>query len=161
MAKLAISLRIEVPAWKKALKAPAKTLGAAAKAALKAGAFDLKEPVEIALLLSCDQEVRTLNKLWRGPDKPTNVLSFPALPEASPPGGPVFLGDVVLALETLEREAKQQDKSFEAHAAHLVVHGVLHLLGFDHHKATLARQMERLEQDVMAGLGYPDPYREG
>ncbi len=158
MAALTTDLRIEEPGWKKALPSSAKILKAAAKAALRDGSPGLEGKVAIAILLSNDAEVQALNKMWRGPDKPTNVLSFPALPEASPPGGPVFLGDLVLALETVEREAKAQDKSVEAHAAHLVVHGVLHLLGFDHMDARQAREMERLEQDVMASLGYPDPY---
>ncbi|TAN55269.1 MAG: rRNA maturation RNase YbeY [Rhodospirillales bacterium] len=161
MASLTANLRIEEPGWRKVLKNPAKLLTAAAKAALQTGAPELEGKADIAILLSNDAEVQALNKMWRGPDKPTNVLSFPALPEASPPGGPVFLGDLVLALETVEREAKAQGKSVEAHAAHLVIHGVLHLLGFDHMDAKQARGMERLEQDVMARLGYPDPYLEG
>lgn len=161
MASVKTSLRIEAPGWRKALKSPSRLLGAAAKRAVAMGAADLPGAAEIALLLADDQEVGALNKMWRGKAKPTNVLSFPALPEASPPGGPVFLGDVVLALETVLREAKEQGKPVEAHAVHLVVHGVLHLLGFDHLDAKEARRMERLEQDVMTSLGYPDPYREG
>ncbi|MBF0268233.1 MAG: rRNA maturation RNase YbeY [Alphaproteobacteria bacterium] len=161
MASLVLSLRVEDAGWKKKLKAPAKLLGAAAKKAVLMGAKDLSGKVEIAALLSCDDEVKALNKQWRGKAKPTNVLSFPALAESSPPGGPVFLGDLVLALETIEREALQQGKSFEAHVVHLTVHGVLHLLGYDHLDGEQARQMEGLEQDVMTSLGYPDPYLEG
>lgn len=161
MASLTISLRVEQPGWKKTLKAPSRLLTAAAKAALKAGAPDLSGKVDIAFLLTDDPEMASLNKMWRGKAKPTNVLSFPALPEASPPGGPVFLGDVALALETVLAEARQQKKSVEAHVAHLTVHGVLHLLGYDHLSAREARPMERMEQDVMKALGYPDPYRGG
>lgn len=160
MASLTLSLRIEHPGWKKALKSPKALLTTAAKAALKAGAGDLYGKVEIAFLLTDDAEIATLNKMWRRKAKPTNVLSFPALPEASPPGGPVFLGDVAMALETVLAEAEAQKKSVEAHVAHLTVHGVLHLLGHDHLSAGEAKPMERMEQDVMRSLGYPDPYRE-
>lgn len=161
MASLSTSIRIEAAGWKKALKSPSSLLGKAAREALKQGAPGLDGKVEVALLLTNDAEVKSLNKIWRGKSTPTNVLSFPALPESSPPGGPVFLGDIVMALETLEHEAKDQGKDIEAHAVHLMVHGVLHLLGFDHMDKADARRMERLEQDVMAALGYPDPYREG
>jgi probable rRNA maturation factor len=160
MASLTVSLRIEEEGWRKALKSPSALLAKAARAALKAGGADMPGKADIAVLLSGDLEVASLNKMWRGKAKPTNVLSFPALKEASPPKGPVFLGDIVMALETVKREAKEQKKTVEAHAAHLMAHGVLHLLGYDHMNAKEARAMEKLEQDIMASLGYPDPYRE-
>jgi probable rRNA maturation factor len=161
MASLTVSLRIEEPGWKKALKSPSVLLAKAAKAAVKAGAADLPGKADIAILLSNDKEMAALNKMWRGKAGPTNVLSFPALPEASPPGGPVFLGDLVMALETVMREAVDQGKSIEAHMAHLTIHGVLHLLGFDHMDAKEARAMERLEKEIMKELGYSDPYKDG
>lgn len=161
MASLSITLRIEDEAWKKILASPAQLLAKAARAAAKAGAKDLDGKAEIAFLLSTDAEVKSLNKMWRGKNKPTNVLSFPALAHALPPGQPAFLGDVVMALETVKKEAKEQGKKPEAHAMHLAAHGVLHLLGFDHMDAKEAAVMEGLERDVMKALGYPDPYGQG
>lgn len=105
-------------------------------------------------MLTDDDEVRQLNARWRGQDKPTNVLSFPA-------GDAVLLGDVVLAFETVEREAAAQGKRFGDHLSHLVVHGALHLIGYDHVKAGDAAAMEALERRVLAGLGIADPYALG
>jgi len=104
--------------------------------------------------------LRELNRDFRGQDKPTNVLSFPS-DEKPKPGAPmVLLGDVVLAYETVAREAHAQGKSLAEHAAHMVVHGVLHLLGFDHERNEVdAQRMEALETQVLAKLGIPNPYR--
>ncbi|MFZ2870878.1 MAG: rRNA maturation RNase YbeY [Zavarzinia sp.] len=142
----------------------------AAKAAFAAGAArcavlsGATGPVEIAITLSDDAEVRVLNRDWRGKDKPTNVLSFPGLEGAMaallPPDAPRPLGDVILALETCRREAVDQGKSLADHARHLVVHGVLHLLGFDHEDDAEAEEMEAMETAVLAGLGIADPYGE-
>jgi probable rRNA maturation factor len=97
-----------------------------------------------------------LNRQWRGKDSATNVLSFPAdMPRA---GDTRVLGDVVLCAPVIEREAAEQGKSPEAHWAHLVIHGVLHLLGFDHIHAEHAQAMEAREIELMAGLGFSNPY---
>lgn len=121
-------------------------------------------PVEVSVALAGDAEVRALNHRYRGIDRPTNVLSFAIAEgaEAEPGGGagPVLLGDVILALETLAREAAAQDKALGDHLAHLVVHGVLHLLGHDHAAAPEAARMERLETAILSGLGVADPYAE-
>ncbi len=109
-------------------------------------------------MLSEDATVRALNRQWRGQDKPTNVLSFAAGAETAPPGAPCLLGDVVLAYETVAAEAKAQGKPMAHHLCHLVVHGVLHLLGFDHERAAEAERMEALETVILAGLGIADPY---
>jgi len=140
----------------------------AAKAAFAAGrghqpALDQAAgPLEIELTLSSDEVVRRLNREWRGKDKPTNVLSFPAVDAAAlarlPKSAPCPLGDVILALGTCTREAAEQGKPLAAHAQHLVVHGVLHLLGYDHEDERQAQEMEGLERQVLAGLGIPDPY---
>jgi probable rRNA maturation factor len=116
--------------------------------------------VELAVVLANDVEQRGLNRDWRGIDRPTNVLSFPAWePRApAPPGAPLLLGDVVLALETVAREAEAQGKPFADHLSHLVVHGVLHLLGYDHQTEIEAGVMETLETSILAGLGVADPY---
>ena len=111
----------------------------------------------VTIVLSDDGSVRALNAEWRGKDKPTNVLSFPAGPV--PPGqGPAALGDIVLARQTLEREAAEEGKSLGDHFTHLVVHGFLHLLGYDHETDAEAETMEELERRVLHALAIDDPY---
>ena len=117
--------------------------------------------VEMSVLLSDDATVRDLNATYRGQDKPTNVLSFAfadGLVAPVPEHGPFLLGDVVLACETIEREAHEQGKCFSDHTIHLVVHGVLHLLGYDHQEPDQGDRMEALETRILAGLGISDPY---
>lgn len=108
----------------------------------------------VSVALSSDAEVALLNGQFRGKAKPTNVLSFPAGHGATPG----FLGDIVLAAETVRREAADEATSIEHHIQHLVVHGVLHLLGFDHEDAAGAERMEALEISILAELGIADPY---
>lgn len=110
----------------------------------------------VTLLLTDDEEMRGLNRLWRGKNAPTNVLSFPA--DAARDRG--FLGDIVLAYETALREAKERGILLADHVSHLVVHGMLHLLGFDHERDADAELMERAERVVLAALGVADPYAE-
>jgi probable rRNA maturation factor len=118
---------------------------------------------ELAVMLTDDAGIRTLNQNWRGIDKPTNVLSFPAL---QPPSGqeaddaPRMLGDIAIAYETTRREADDEGKPFSHHLSHLSVHGFLHLVGYDHEKDGEAEVMEALERDILATLGIPDPYAE-
>ncbi|TJV22146.1 MAG: rRNA maturation RNase YbeY [Mesorhizobium sp.] len=113
---------------------------------------------ELSLVFTDDAHIRTLNAGWRGKDKPTNVLSFPALPFVQ--GGPLppMLGDIVLAAETVAREAALEDKPVENHITHLVIHGLLHLLGYDHETDTEAEAMEAVERAALARLAIPDPY---
>lgn len=106
-----------------------------------------------ALLLADDTALAALNMKFRGQDRPTNVLSFPSGDEA-----PRFIGDVALAYETCAREAAEKGVAFEHHAAHLLVHGLLHLVGYDHAADGPAREMEGLETEVLAALGIADPY---
>ena len=116
---------------------------------------------EVAVMLTDDAGIQTLNRNWRGIDKPTNVLSFPALqPKAAPRPGdaPRMLGDIAIAYETMRREADEEEKPFDHHLSHLAVHGFLHLIGFDHENDQDAEQMEALEQEILAQLGIPDPY---
>jgi probable rRNA maturation factor len=116
---------------------------------------------ELAVMLTDDTGIRTLNSNWRGIDKPTNVLSFPALqPEGKCEAGdvPRMLGDIAIAYQTLRREADEEQKPFDHHLSHLAVHGFLHLIGYDHENDADAEEMEALEQDVLAQLGIPDPY---
>jgi len=116
---------------------------------------------ELAVMLTDDEGIRTLNRNWRGIDKPTNVLSFPALQPTAPPGDddpPRMLGDIANAYETLRREADKEQKPFDHHLSHLAVHGFLHLIGYDHETDAEAEAMEALEREVLAQLGIPDPY---
>lgn len=144
-------------------------------------------PIEMSVVLADDDTVQELNKNYRGKDKPTNVLSFALYADDGGDEGedegaeaeeqdddatdegdveflspdapvPVILGDVILAFETVEREAREQRKAFADHLAHLVTHGVLHLLGYDHIEDSEAEQMERLETQILSGLGIADPY---
>jgi len=119
-------------------------------------------PLETAIRFSDDQTVRALNRDYRGKDAPTNVLSFAQTDPGFnvPPGMPMPLGDVVLALETCKRESEEQGKPFENHVIHLVIHGMLHLLGFDHEKTRQADVMEETEKSLMRHFGLPDPYAE-
>jgi probable rRNA maturation factor len=137
------------------------TLSQAATAAFTATRPSEQGPYAATLVLSDDSEMRTLNRTWRGKDASTNVLSFPSgLPESEVGGEPYPLGDVVLAGETVLQEANQQGIAVADHVAHLVVHGMLHLLGHDHERDDDAERMEALETKVLAGLGIADPYAE-
>src|SRR6202012_4642451 len=116
---------------------------------------------ELAVMLTDDAGIRTLNSNWRGMDKPTNVLSFPALqPEGArkPGDAPHMLGDIAIAYETMRREADAEDKPFDHHLSHLAVHGFLHLIGYDHENDADAATMETLETEILSQLGIPDPY---
>ncbi|GAB4229266.1 MAG: hypothetical protein Kow0032_10400 [Methyloligellaceae bacterium] len=115
---------------------------------------------EVALILGHDALARELNAAWRGQDKPTNVLSFPATAAAELREGGALLGDIVLARETVTREARELDLPLSHHAAHLAVHGLLHLLGYDHDDEEHAAEMEGLESRILAGLGLHEPYGE-
>ena len=119
---------------------------------------------ELAVMLTDDAGIRTLNANWRSIDKPTNVLSFPALqPEGA--GGeddaPRMLGDIAIAYETTRREADEEQKPFDHHLSHLAVHGFLHLIGYDHENDDDAEDMEALEREILSSLGIPDPYADG
>ena len=116
---------------------------------------------EHAVMLTDDDGIRTLNSNWRGIDKPTNVLSFPALPPTGaggPDEAPRMLGDIAIAYETTRREADDEQKPFDHLLGHLAVHGFLHLIGYDHENDDDAEAMETLEQAILAQLGIPDPY---
>jgi len=132
-------------AWAKALPGVERLVRRAARAALGAR----KRSLNVAL--ADDRRVRALNKRDRRQDKPTNVLSYPS-------GERQFVGDVVLARQTVWREARAQNKTPQAHISHLVVHGTLHLLGYDHEDDSEAERMEALERRILAKLGIADPY---
>jgi probable rRNA maturation factor len=113
---------------------------------------------ELAIVLTDDARIRALNRIWRGLDKPTNVLSFPAKDRAGGEGAPALLGDIVIAYETAKREALAQDTPFLHYLAHLTVHGFLHLRGYDHEAEDEAETMERLERQILARMNIADPY---
>ena len=138
------------------------TVQRAIRAASEASDADV-DNVEVAVMLTDDAAIRVLNKDFRGIDKPTNVLSFPA-PETdgaeNEDAAPRALGDIAIAYETLRREACDEAKPFLNHLSHLAVHGFLHLIGYDHETDDEADEMEALEIAILAQLGIPDPYAE-
>ena len=119
-----------------------------------------RDGAELSILLSDDDHIRSVNQEWRGLDKPTNVLSFPAV-ESNKIASAPFLGDIIIAYETVKREAMSENKAFADHFTHLVIHGFLHLLGYDHLDDVDAEKMESLEIELLAELNIPDPYRDG
>ena len=145
----------------------ARLAEAAARAAIAESAFpalaEAARPVELSVVLTDDQQVRALNAEWRGKDNPTNVLSFPQaepeeLDDAGTDGPELMLGDIVLARETCAREAQEKAIALEDHATHLLVHGTLHLLGYDHQDDDSAEDMEARETRALARLGIANPY---
>ncbi|ACJ00344.1 rRNA maturation RNase YbeY [Rhodospirillum centenum] len=185
-----IFVAVESGGWETDLPDAETLVLTAAEAALARGEGVPDGPAELSVVLADDATVRTLNRDYRGKDRPTNVLSFALYadgddadtppegleveqdgPEGDIPGDddaedslaqgdapPVLLGDVILAYETVVREAGEQNKPLADHLTHLVVHGVLHLLGYDHITDPDAERMERLETEILAGLGISDPY---
>ena len=154
---LELDIVVERGAWPD-LSAPEDLARRAVTAALATVSDSPAGPIQISLLLTDDAGVRALNRQWRGQDKSTNVLSFPAPAHPTPPG-PRPLGDVALACETVLREAEAEGKTFADHLAHLLVHATLHLLGYDHELEAQAEIMEALEVRALATLGIADPYR--
>jgi probable rRNA maturation factor len=155
-AKTAPKLEIIVRSarWRKHSTAKAvvkKAVLAAAKAASTSAA-------ELAIVLADDSAVRTLNHDWRGKDAATNVLSFPAASAGKTGPASPYIGDIVIAYQTVAREALDEGKPFNHHLAHLAIHGYLHLLGYDHDNDRDADKMERLERKALAQLAIPDPY---
>lgn len=147
-----IDARIADPRWRKAIRGldgmTAKAIGAAANRMGRGG--------EVSVLFTDDAEMHRLNRQWRGKNKPTDVLSFPSSEEI--PGEIRHLGDIALGLETASADAEKLGRKMPAHISHLLVHGFLHLLGYDHETAGDAHVMEALEIEILAGLGLPDPY---
>jgi probable rRNA maturation factor len=152
-----VDVIVESARWKAEPRAAGivrKAVNAAARAASTPSA-------ELAIVLTNDSAIRALNRQWRGLDKPTNVLSFPSQAPAADPANsrqPRHIGDIVIAYETLAREAKAEGKPLRDHLSHLAVHGFLHLVGYDHGTARDAKAMEQLEIRILAGLDLPNPY---
>ena len=148
----AIDVTFETPGWAKIPDAERIVRAAVEVALASAGSGEY----ELGIVMSDDAHIQILNRTWRGKDAATNVLSFPAADPTQ--DGPRLLGDVVLALETIEREASAEGKTFREHLSHLAVHGALHLLGFDHERDGDAETMEDQERKILARLGIDDPY---
>jgi len=152
-APLSIAFAVNAEGWPETLEAVAET---AIRAALKQSEAEVTGVTEVSVVLTDDAEQRELNRQWRGFDKSTNVLSFPQIEPFAPVSG--LLGDITLARETVAKEAEEMGISFEDHFTHLVVHGFLHLLGYDHIEEEDAEEMEGLETEILASLGIADPY---
>ena len=150
---LTIDVLVESDLWNKAKEEPRSIV----KHAVEEAAAALSTPrAELAIVLTDDSAIRSLNRVWRQRDAATNVLSFPARHITN---ARRHIGDIVLAYETVAREARAERKPFAHHVAHLAVHGFLHLLGYDHERETDAERMEGIERDILRRLGIPDPYR--
>lgn len=159
-----VAVTVEAGDWTTALSDPLALASRAVTATRRvtvAGTW--LEAAEVAVLFTDDQAIRDLNARWRGHDRPTNVLSFAnhdlipgSWPRRSP--GPALLGDIVLAYQTSASEALNEGRPLADHVSHLVIHGTLHLLGYDHQDDADALVMEDLERRILAGLGIGDPY---
>jgi probable rRNA maturation factor len=161
----AAALKIDVMVDSKRWKDPARVRSIVRSAVARAAtATRSTGGAELAIVLTDDSAIRLLNRDWRGIDKATNVLSFPATngglkPNRTKPHRPnPHLGDIVLAFETIAREAESEQKPFAHHVAHLAVHGFLHLVGYDHERDEDALEMEQAERDILRQLKIPDPY---
>ncbi|MGA3302183.1 MAG: rRNA maturation RNase YbeY [Methylovirgula sp.] len=152
---IVVEIAVESPLWE--TFGEAENLARQAVSAVLAHvAADIRPGAELSFLFCDDATIQELNRRWRGQDKPTNVLSFPS---GAAVGEALSLGDIVIAFETMAREATQEGKSLAAHFVHLTVHGLLHLLGYDHETDDEAEAMEETERQILADLGIDDPYR--
>ncbi len=154
MAPVDVSVIISDDSWGAIRNAEATVVNAAQAAA----GHVATEEVEVSVALSSDAEIQALNARYRNQNKPTNVLSFVNGMMLANAGGPVFLGDIIIAYQTLMAEARAEDKAPGDHLAHLTVHGMLHLLGFDHETEEEAERMEALEREILASIGVADPF---
>jgi probable rRNA maturation factor len=153
--KARTALKIDVIVESELWKQHDDIKSAVRRAVTQAAAVLSTQSCELAIVLTDDSAIRLLNRDWRGVDAPTNVLSFPA---GRAGGAPPFIGDIVLAYQTIAGEARAERKPLTHHIAHLAVHGFLHLLGYDHVRKKDAEAMEAVERDVLQRLGVPDPY---
>jgi probable rRNA maturation factor len=153
---LTIAVVLQAGNWSK-IGIDDATVMTCANALANSSAWPFREMVSATVALSTDSRVKRLNKTWRNKDQPTNVLSFPSPPSTRDETG-LYIGDVILALETIQAEAHELGIPLADHFKHLVIHGLLHLLGYDHVNGTDAETMEQLETTILATLGVADPY---
>jgi probable rRNA maturation factor len=157
--EIEIDIMVEAAGWRDLIRDAVDIVSVAARAALRdVPVGDPGNAIELSILLTDNAAIAELNERWRGRSGPTNVLSFPAETDVRASDAPVLLGDVAIALETLDIEAQDAGISPEDHLRHLVVHGVLHLCGYDHENDIDADRMESCEIVVLEALGVPDPY---
>lgn len=165
--QILVSLAVDDPSWYDIdvgtdLENFLETMARTAFLSAHTERFTAAEVIDISLVLTNDTQIQRINAEYRGKDTPTNVLSFPALSKddviTEQTAEFLPLGDVILAKETILREAQQQNKKIDAHIAHMIVHGVLHLLGYDHEDDSDAQHMENLETQILTGLGFDAPY---
>ena len=159
---LVMDVSIVAKVWYEMLVRPKDTVMRAAMAAFQIASIMIERDTEVSVRLSTDEEVQVLNRIHRKKDQPTNVLAFPAFDsddlDRLPAGAPVCLGDIIIAFETATFEAEVEGKNLKDHLSHLVVHGMLHLLGHDHETENKAMIMEGLEVDALNQLGIGNPY---
>lgn len=154
--KLSLEVNVESALWRRLPQARSMARETVEACVAEAG-LKVTEGAEVSLLLADDARLQSLNANWRGLDRPTNVLSFPAAPRDQD-SGPQLIGDIAIAYETIEREAQSSGAALGDHYRRLVAHGFLHLIGYDHERDEEADQMESLERRVLARLGVRDPY---
>ena len=152
---ISIDCTVEAGAWPPEEELQQTAEGAVAAAARRTGETGA---ATLTILFTDDAEMQALNARFRGKDKPTNVLSFPGAGGVMPPGIPRHLGDIALGYETVAGEAETEQKPFGHHLTHLIVHGFLHLLDYDHENPEEAEEMEQLEREILEGLAIGDPY---
>jgi probable rRNA maturation factor len=152
----ALDILVEAGEWPPKARLRKIAAGVIEAAAIRLG-LDLPEGAEVSIVFTDDAHIKSLNRKFRQKNKPTNVLSFPGAPAANGGIGPI-LGDVVLAQETVSKEAAAEGLTLEAHLAHLILHGFLHILGYDHEDDGEAQIMEGLETAILGGIGIADPY---
>lgn len=158
---ITIDILTESPLWDTPEKGGSEIYESLAEACAEAVWQQLALPkmvTELSIVLTDDASIREINAQWRNKDKPTNVLSFPAFEIAAGDKPGPMLGDIIIARETVEREAADEQKSFDQHLHHMIVHGLLHLLGYDHEDEEEAEEMEALERKILLTLAIPDPY---
>lgn len=148
---------IEASGWPQEVDLSALVVAALGSAERELG-MSAAHPSEVSFLFTDDASIKIINNEWRGQDKPTNVLSFPAFALRPGMAPKSVLGDIVIALETVQREAAFEHKSFDHHLSHLIIHGLLHLLGYDHEADDDAQLMEGLERKILNALAISDPY---
>ena len=157
---LEIDINIADDHWSTALEDVESVCRHAARAAFIAAGDRAPSPAEVSLLLTDDAQIQDLNRTYRDKDKSTNVLSFVSYEEdAHVDQGPALLGDIVIAFGVSDQEAREEGKPLADHLSHLVIHGMLHLLGHDHEEDSEAEHMETLEISVLKGLGIKNPYQ--
>lgn len=160
MGDLRVDVAIEDPEWTALVSDPSALAERALAAAAEELADDLRGAVDVSVVFTSDDAIRRLNRDHRGRDRPTNVLSFPLeAPNTGESGNPAMIGDIVLAARTVAAEAADQGKTVDRHVCHLLIHGMLHLVGFDHEQDDEAVAMECREVAALRRLGIADPYR--